>query len=132
MQTPFRAGQGDRLTDEASQGICCRVGSKGLHLLTWLLYCDLSCLFPLPIGHAFLFGIISDLVGHLLGSLSDIKPSDPDCELVIGREAGHLITTRGAFIVVTSDFGRQYIFVLSYRRTFRGVQEVGHDQIIKC
>jgi hypothetical protein len=105
----------DRLTAEAFTNVCRRVGCKGPHPFAQLPYCDLSCLFPVPIGHALLFGVARDLVDYLLRPLKDIKPNDADRGLVISRESRHLIVDRGTFITVTSDFGRRYKCVLTYR-----------------
>ncbi|EFJ44542.1 hypothetical protein VOLCADRAFT_95128 [Volvox carteri f. nagariensis] len=96
-----------------------QTGCKGLTAFVALPYIDLSCLFTVSTGHALLFRVVSNFVDYTLTSLNDIKPADPDAELVMSREARQRVAARGQFLVVTSDFGRRYKCIMQYRKSYR-------------
>lgn len=95
--------------------MCRRLGCKGPNPFAMLPYCDLSCLFPVPIGHALLFGVVSDFVACVLRPLKDLCVDNPDNDLAMTRDARHLVAARGSCVMVTSEFGRRYKCVLAYR-----------------
>ncbi|GIM12301.1 hypothetical protein Vretimale_15674 [Volvox reticuliferus] len=110
---------GRKLTKADFKGMCRRLGCKGPNPFDRLPYCDLSCLFPVPIGHALLFGVVSDFVDFLLRPLKDLHGDDPNYDLATTRDARHLVAARGSCVLVTSDFGRRYKCILAYRASYR-------------
>ena len=85
------------------------LGCQNENPLAELPYLDLSCLFPVPIGHQLLFGVVRDFVNFIIRA--ELEPS----ELSLTRIARREIFDRGARIIVTSDFGRRYKCVLTKR-----------------
>lgn len=85
------------------------LGCQNENPFSALQYLDLSCLFPVPIGHTLLFGVLRDFVDFLLR-----KEMEP-VALTITSSARKHIEGRGAAIMVTSDFGRRYKCILRYR-----------------